>query len=389
MKAVCWNGVMDIQVKEVPEPQLVNPRDAIIRVTSTAICGSDVHLYDGFIPTMKRGDILGHEFMGEVASVGSEVQNLKPGDRVVVPFPIACGHCFFCERELWALCDNSNPNASMAEALYGHAPAGIYGYSHLLGGYAGGQAEYVRVPFADVGPLKINNGLRDEQVLFLTDVFPTGYMAAENGNIQEGDTVAIWGCGPVGQFAIQSAWMFHAARVIAIDRVPERLQMAQEQGHAEVLSYEDCDVVEALKQMTGGRGPDVCIDAVGMEAHKPGLEGLYDKAKQTVRMETDRPHALREAIQACRKGGTVSLAGVYGGFLDTVPFGAAFNKGLTLKMGQTHVHRYLQHLFKKIEHGEIDPSFVVTHILPLEEAPYAYDIFKNKKDGCIKVVLKP
>lgn len=390
MKAVCWNGITNVDVEEVPEPELINPRDAIIRVTSTAICGSDLHLYDGYVPTMKKGDILGHEFMGEVVEVGHQVENLAPGDRVVVPFPIACGHCFFCERGLWSLCDNSNPNASLAEAMYGHSPAGIYGYSHLMGGYAGGQAEYVRVPFADVGPLKIENGFLDEQVLFLTDIFPTGYMAAEQANIQPGDTVAVWGCGPVGQFVIQSAWMFNPARVIAIDRFPERLEMAQTYGRAEVINYEGgVDVVETLKQMTGGMGPDVCIDAVGMEAHKLGIEGVYDFAKQTVRIESDRPYVLRECIQACRKGGTVSLAGVYGGFIDTVPMGAAFNKGLTLKMGQAHVHRYLKPLFEKIESGQIDPSFVVTHVLPLEEAPTAYEMFKKKLDGCVKVVLKP
>lgn len=389
MKAVCWNGINEVGVEEVPEPKLLNPRDAIVKVTATAICGSDLHLYDGYIPTMKKGDILGHEFMGEVVEVGGQVKNLAKGDRVVVPFPIACGNCFFCQHDLWALCDNSNPNASLAETMYGHSPAGIYGYSHLLGGYAGGQAEYVRVPFADVGPFKIENGFRDEQVLFLTDIFPTGYMSAENGNIQPGDTVAVWGCGPVGQFAIQCAWMFNPARVIAIDRYPERLKMAEEYGRAEIINYEGVDVVETLKQMTGGMGPDVCIEAVGMEAHKLGIEGIYDSAKQKVRIETDRPYALREAIQACRKGGTISLAGVYGGFVDTIPLGAAFNKGLTFKMGQTHVHRYLRPLFEKIESGAVDPSFVVTHIFPLEEAPYAYEIFKHKQDGCIKVVLKP
>ncbi len=390
MKAVCWNGIVNVGVEDVPEPQLLNPRDAIIRVTSTAICGSDLHLYNGYVPTMKKGDILGHEFMGEVVEVGSQVPNLVPGDRVVVPFPIACGSCFFCERGLWSLCDNSNPNASLAEGMYGHSPAGIFGYSHLMGGYAGGQAEYVRVPFADVGPLKIENGFRDEQVLFLTDIFPTGYMAAEQANIQPGDTVAVWGCGPVGQFVIQSAWTFNPARVIAIDRFPERLEMAQSYGRAEVINYDGgVDVVETLKQMTGGMGPDVCIDAVGMEAHKAGLEGVYDFAKQTVKIETDRPYVLRECIQACRKGGTISLAGVYGGFIDTIPMGAAFNKGLTFKMGQVHVHRYLKPLFEKIENDEIDPSFVITHVLPLEEAPAAYEIFKKKLDGCIKVVLKP
>jgi threonine dehydrogenase-like Zn-dependent dehydrogenase len=389
MKAVCWNGVTDVRVEDVPDPKLLNPRDAIIRVTSTAICGSDLHLYDGYIPTMQKGDILGHEFMGEVVEVANEVKNLAVGDRVVVPFPIACGQCFFCRQGLWALCDNSNPNASLAEAMYGHSPSGIFGYSHLMGGYAGGQAEYVRVPFADVGPFKIEDGFSDEQVLFLTDVFPTGYMAAENGNIKPGDTVAVWGCGPVGQMIIQSAWTFNPARIIAIDRYPERLEMAEKYGRAEVFNYEGVDVVETLKQMTGGMGPDVCIDAVGMEAHKQGLEGAYDLAKQAVRIETDRPYVLREAIQACRKGGTISLAGVYGGVIDSVPMGAAFNKGLTFKMGQTHVHRYLKPLFDLIASGKIDPSFIVTHVYPLDKAPEAYETFKHKRDGCVKVVMKP
>ena len=389
MKAVCWNGITDVGVETVPDPKLINPRDAIVQVTSTAICGSDLHLYDGYVPSMKKGDILGHEFMGEVVELGNGVKNLNVGDRVVVPFPISCGNCYFCQNEMWALCDNSNPNARLAEAVYGHAPGGIFGYSHLLGGYAGGQAEYVRVPFADVGPFKIENGFRDEQVLFLTDILPTGYMAAENGDIQPGDTVAVWGCGPVGQLAIQSAWTFNPARVIAIDRYPERLEMAEKYGRAEVINYDGVDVVEVLKQMTGGMGPDVCIDAVGMEAHKHGLEGIYDRAKQAARIETGRPYVIREAIQACRKGGTVSLAGVYGGFLDTIPMGAAFNKGLTFKMGQTHVHRYLKMLFAMIESGKIDPSFIVTHVFPLDEAPDAYEIFKHKVDGCVKVVMKP
>jgi threonine dehydrogenase-like Zn-dependent dehydrogenase len=389
MKAVCWKGIQNVQVEEVPDPEILNPNDAIIRVTSTAICGSDLHLYNGYIPAMLPGDILGHEFMGEVVQVGSDVNNLKPDDRVVVPFPIACGSCYFCQHEMWSLCDNSNPNASQAEALYGFSPAGIYGYSHLLGGYAGGQAEFVRVPFADVGPLKVNGNLTDEQVLFLTDAFPTGYMAAENGNIQPGDTVAVWGCGAIGLFTIKSAYMLGAERVIAIDHIPERLRLAREFGNAEILNFEDLDVVEALKELTGGRGPDVCIDAVGLEAHGTGLEGFYDRSKQRVRLQTGRPQVLRECIQACRKGGHVSLAGVYGGFLDKIPMGAAFNKGLTLKMGQTHVHKYMRPLLEKIENGEIDPSFIVSHTMSLEDASYAYDIFMNKNDECVKVVLKP
>jgi threonine dehydrogenase-like Zn-dependent dehydrogenase len=389
MKAVCWHGANDVRVDNVPDPKILNPRDAIIKITSSAICGSDLHLYDGYIPTMKSGDILGHEFMGEVVEVGSGVNNLKIGDRVVVPFTISCGSCFFCKRDLWSLCDNSNPNAWMAEKFYGHSPSGLFGYSHLMGGYAGGQAEYARVPFADVGPLKIPDGLSDEQVLFLTDIFPTGYMAAENCNIQPGDTVAVWGCGPVGQFAIASAYMLGAERVIAIDRFPERLQMAKERGKAEVINYEEVDAGEALKEMTGGRGPDACIDAVGMEAHGTDAIALYDKIKQAVRLETDRPFVLRQAIVACRKGGHVSIPGVYGGFVDKMPMGAVVNKALTLKSGQTHVHKYLRPLLQRIQNGEIDPTFVITHRLKLEEAPHGYEIFKKKEDNCIKVVLKP
>lgn len=389
MKAVCWHGANDVRVDTVPDPKILNPRDAIIKITSTAICGSDLHLYNGFIPTMESGDILGHEFMGEVVELGSAVKNVQIGDRVVVPFTISCGNCFFCQRDLWSLCDNSNPNGWIAEKMYGHSPAGLFGYTHMLGGYAGGQAEYARVPFADVGLFKIPDGLSDDQVLFLTDIFPTGYMAAENCNIQPGDTVAVWGCGPVGQFAIKSAYMLGAERVIAIDRIPERLQMAKDQCKAEVLNYEELDVGEALKEMTGGRGPDSCIDAVGMEAHGTDAMAFYDKAKQAVRLETDRPTALRQVLVACRKGGHVSLAGVYGGFLDKVPMGAAFNKGLTLKMGQTHVHRYLRPLLEHVQNGDIDPSFVITHKMSLEDAPTGYEIFKHKKDNCIKVVLKP
>jgi threonine dehydrogenase-like Zn-dependent dehydrogenase len=376
-------------VDQVPDPKVLNPRDAVIRVTTTAICGSDLHLYDGFIPTMQSGDILGHEFMGEVVDLGPGVKNLKQGDRVVVPFPIACGHCFFCEKSLTSLCDNSNPNAQMAEKLYGYSPAGLFGYSHLMGGYAGGQAEYVRVPFADVGPIKVPDGLSDEQVLFLSDIFPTGYMAAENCNIQPGDVVCVFGCGPVGQFAIQSAYLLGAERVIAVDRVPERLRMAQEKSKAETLNIDEVNVLEALSEMTGGRGPDACIDAVGLEAHSATLGGTYDKVKAALYLATDRPNALRLAIQTCRKGGTVSIPGVYGGLLDKIPFGAAFSKGLTFKMGQTHVHRYLRPLLERIQRGQIDPSFVITHRLSLDQAPQAYRTFRDKKDGCIKVVLEP
>jgi threonine dehydrogenase-like Zn-dependent dehydrogenase len=389
MKALCWYGTNDVRISRVPDPRILNPRDAIIKVTLTAICGSDLHLLDGFIPTLKRGDILGHEFMGEVVAVGSEITTLKIGDRVVVPFTIACGRCFFCERELWSACDNSNPNAWMLDEAYGYAGSGLFGYSHMMGGYAGGQAEYVRVPFADVGPMKVPDGLSDEQVLFLSDIFPTGYMAAENCSITPGDTVAVWGCGPVGQFAIRAAWMLGAGRVIAIDRVPERLMMAADKGKAEVIDLSVLDVFETLNDATGGRGPDACIDAVGMEAHGSTADDWYDRVKTATFMATDRASALRQAIHACRKGGTVSVPGVYGGFIDKVPLGAAFGKGLTLKMGQTHVHRYLRVLLDRIVRGEIDPAFVITHRMPLEEAATAYRTFRDKEDGCIKVVLKP
>jgi len=389
MRAVCWYGKGDVRVETVPEPRIRNPRDAIIQITLTAICGSDLHLYDGCIPTMHKGDILGHEFMGEVVEVGNAVTNLRPGDRVVVPFTIACGRCFFCQQSLWSLCDNSNPNAWMAEKLYGYSPSALFGYSHMLGGYAGGQAQYVRVPFADVGPIKIPESVRNEQVLFLSDIFPTGYQAAENCHIQPGDVIAVWGCGPVGQFAVASALMLGAERVIAIDRVPERLHLASTQERVTTLNYQEVNISEALRELTGGRGPDACIDAVGMEAHGTSLDALYDRAKTAIYLATDRSHALRQAIQVCRKGGTVSIPGVYGGLLDKVPLGAAFAKGLTLKMGQTHVHTYLPTLLKHIEQGDIDPSFVITHRLGLEDAPYGYELFKHKKDACIKIVLQP
>jgi threonine dehydrogenase-like Zn-dependent dehydrogenase len=390
MKAVCWMGKTNVQVEEVPDPKILNARDAIVRITSTAICGSDLHLYNGFVPSMKKGDVLGHEFMGEVVETGRGVQNLKVGDRVVVPFPIACGNCFACEAGHYSLCENSNPNAWMAEQLWGHAPAGIFGYSHLLGGFAGGQAEYARVPFADVGPLKIEDGLPDEQVLLLSDILPTGYMGAEMCEIQPGEVIAVWGAGPVGQFAIASAYLLGAERVIAIDRFPYRLEMAAQQAGAETINYEQVDsVVEVLKELTGGRGPDKCIDAVGMEAHAPGLKFAYDRAKQAVRLETDRPIALREAIQACRNGGTVSVIGVYGGLLDKFPMGAVMNRSLTIKAGQCHVQRYMQPLLERIQHGELDPSFVITHRLRLEDAPRGYEMFVHKQDNCEKVVLKP
>jgi len=389
MKALCWYGKYDVRVQDVPEPQILNPRDAIIKITSTAICGSDLHLYDGYIPTMEKGDILGHEFMGEVVDVGGAVTNLTIGDRVVVPFTIACGRCFFCQKGLWSSCDNSNPNASVAETMYGFSGSGLFGYSHMMGGYAGGQAEYVRVPFADVGPIKIPEGLPDEKVLFLSDIFPTGYMAAENCNIQRGDTVAVWGCGPVGQFAIKSAFLLGAERVIAIDDDPDRLLMAASEGKAETLNFSDEDIFDKLKAMTGGLGPDACIDAVGLEAHDTSIDAIYDRAKAMMFMATDRLHALRQAINACRKGGTVSIPGVYGGLLDKFPFGAAFSKGLTFKMGQTHVHKYLKELLELVELDQIDPSFVITHRMTLDEAPEAYATFKEHNDGCIKVVLKP
>jgi threonine dehydrogenase-like Zn-dependent dehydrogenase len=389
MKAICWYDTHTVRVERVPDPTILNPHDAIVKITATAICGSDLHLYNGYIPTMQKGDILGHEFMGEVVEVGSMVKNLRVGDRVVVPFPISCGHCFSCQRGLFSLCENSNPNAWMAEKLWRHSPAGIFGYSHMLGGYAGGQAEYARVPFADVGPLKIPDGLPDEKVLFLSDIFPTGYMAAENCQIQPGDIIAVWGCGPVGQFAIKSAYLLGAERVIAIDRFPERLRMAREQGGAETIHYEEADIYDALKEMTGGRGPDACIDAVGMEAHTPGLVGTYDRVKQAMMLETDRPHALRQAIMACRNGGTVSVIGVYGGFIDKFPFGSVMNRSLTIKTGQAHVQRYMRPLLERIQKGEIDPSFVITHRMRLEDAPHGYDIFMHKQDDCIKVVLKP
>ncbi|MET9070430.1 zinc-dependent alcohol dehydrogenase [Streptosporangium sandarakinum] len=387
MKATCWMGRNTVEVRNVPDPGIVNARDAVVRVTSTAICGSDLHLYDGYVPTMKKGDILGHEFMGEVVEVGPQVRNLRVGDRVVVPFPIACGNCLSCQNGMYSVCENSNPNAGVAEKLMGHSPAGIFGYSHMLGGYAGGQAEYARVPFADVGPIKVEDGLPDEKVLFLSDILPTGWMGAEMCEIKPGDVVAIWGAGPVGQFAAVSARLMGAERVICIDRLPYRLHHAERAG-AETLNYEEVDVLEALRDMTAGRGPDACIDAVGMEAHhaNPAMYA-YDRTKQATRLETDRPYALRQAILACRNGGTVSVIGVYGGFVDKFPMGAIMNRSLTLRAGQCHVQRYMRPLMDRIRHGDIDPSFVISHRMRLEDAPQAYEMFKNKENECNKVVL--
>ncbi len=390
MQALCWHGKGDVRIDTVPDPKIQDARDIVVRVTSTAICGSDLHLLDGYMPTMESGDILGHEFMGEVVEVGPAISNLKKGDRVLVPFNMACGSCFFCQKQYYSCCDNSNPNAKLAAEMMGHAPAGLFGYSHLTGGFSGGQAEYVRVPFADVGGFKVPDELTDEQVLFLTDIFPTGYMAAENCGIEPGDTVAIWGCGPVAQFAIRSAWMLGAGRVIAIDCVPERLAMARDKGKAETIDFSKQGVYETLQEMTKGRGPDRCIDAVGAEAHGgDSVMAVLDKAKAAIGLATDRPTALRQAIIACRKAGTVSIPGVYIGLLDKVPMGAAMNKGLTLKMGQTHVHKYVKPLMAKIAAGEIDPTFVITHRAKLTDAPELYKTFRDKKDGCVKVVLTP
>lgn len=392
MRATCWMGRNSVEVVEVPDPRILSARDAIVKITSTAICGSDLHLYDGYVPEMKRGDVVGHEFMGEVVELGKGVGNLRVGDRVVVPFPIACGACFQCQRDMYSLCENSNPNAGMAEKLWGHAPAGIFGYSHLTGGYAGGQAEYARVPFADVGPLKIeNDDLTDEQLLFLTDVFPTGYMGADLCDIEPGDVVAVWGAGPVGQLAAASARLLGAERVVVVDRFDYRLQTALDgAGADDVLDYEQVDVRSELLEMTGGRGPDRCIDAVGLEAHHgTGPIHAYDRTKQAVRAVTDRGFALRQAITCCRSGGTVSVMGVYGGFMDKFPVGSWMNRSITLKSGQAHVHRYLRPLYDLIEQGRIDPSFILTHTLPLDEAPRGYEMFKNKDDECLKVVLKP
>ncbi len=389
MKAVVYHGKYDVRVDDVPDPVIEHPRDAIVKVTSTAICGSDLHLYDGYIPEMHKGDILGHEFMGEVVEVGSENRKLKVGDRIVVPFTICCGECFFCLNGQWSCCERTNRNADKAAAMFGHAPAGLFGYSHLTGGYPGGQAQYVRVPYADVCPAKVPNGLSDERVLFLTDIFPTGWQGAEFANIRDGDTVAVWGCGPVGQFVIRSAQMQGAGHVVAIDRVPERLALAEAAG-AEIIDFSKEDVYDRLNRITRGRGPDSCIDAVGMEAHGGGSwDAVADRALALAGLGTDRIHALRDCLRNVRAGGTVSLSGVYGGFLNMVPLGAAFQKGVTIRMGQCNVSNYMEKLMRMVEEGRIDPSFVITHRCGLHDAPHMYDVFKKKQDGCIKVVMNP
>jgi threonine dehydrogenase-like Zn-dependent dehydrogenase len=389
MKALAWHGKADIRCEEVPDPKIEHPRDAIIKVTACAICGSDLHIYGGIIPQMKHGDILGHENMGEVVEVGSENKKLKVGDRVVVPFTISCGECFFCRNGFYSGCERTNPDHDKAAKLWGNSPAGLFGYSHLLGGYAGGQAEYLRVPYADVGPMKVPDSLTDEQVLFLSDIFPTGYMAADFCNLKGGETVAVWGCGPVGQFAIRSAFLLGAERVLAIDTVPERLALARE-GGAETIDFMKEDVYDRIMELTSGRGADACIDAVGTEAEpRASADSMIDRVKVATFMGTDRPHVLRQAIHCCRNFGTVSVVGVYGGFLDKIPMGSAINRGLTFRMAQTPVQHYLPGLLERIEKGEIDPSFVITHTAPLEKGPELYQTFRDKKDGCIKVVLKP
>jgi threonine dehydrogenase-like Zn-dependent dehydrogenase len=389
MKALCWHGKHDIRCDEVRDPSIEHPRDAIVRVTSCAICGSDLHLYDGFIPAMETGDIMGHEFMGEVVEVGSENKKLKVGDRVVVPFTIICGECEQCRRGFFSVCERTNRNKDAADKAFGHTTAGLFGYSHLTGGYPGGQAEYVRVPYADVAPVKVPDGLTDEQALFLGDIFPTGWQAVVQCEIQPTDNVAIWGCGPVGQFCIRSAILLGAEQVIAIDNVPERLRMA-ENGGAVTINFEKESVIERLNDLTRGKGPEKCIDAVGMEAHATAsLDSIYDRIKQAVMLESDRPHVLREMMYVCRPAGTLSVPGVYGGLIDKIPFGAVMNKGLTLRTGQTHVNRWTEDLLHRIEEGEIDPSFVITHQCNLEDGPAMYKTFRDKQDGCIKVVLHP
>lgn len=391
MRALCWHGKEDVSVDTIDDPTIEDPRDAIVRVTATAICGSDLHIYGGMVPTMENGDVLGHEFMGEVVAVGNAVKGLAIGDRVVVPFTISCGSCFFCQRQEYSLCDTTNPGKEKAIAMMGHATSGMFGYSHMTGGFKGGQAEYVRVPHADIGPIKIPAGLPDDKVLLLSDIFPTGYMAAENADIEPGDTVAVWGCGPVGQFCIQSAWMLGAGRVIAIDNVGERLGLAGSWGKAETIaSFDPDEIYERLMEMTNGRGPDSCIDAVGAEAHGHGVgDAIADKAKSLTRLPLPHPHVLQQIARCCRKGGTLSVPGVYLGYANMFPIGGIMNKALTLKTGQTHMQRYLAPLLDRVLAGEIDLSRVITHRLPLSEAPRAYRMFQEKKDGCIKVVMTP
>jgi threonine dehydrogenase-like Zn-dependent dehydrogenase len=389
MRALTWHGKHDVRMETVPDPQIVNPRDAIIKITSTAICGSDLHLYDSYIPTMHKGDVLGHEFMGEVVEVGAG-STLQKGQRVVVPFTISCGQCFHCGKQQYSACDNSNPaeKADMSEVMYGYPMSGLFGYSHLTGGYAGGQAEYVRVPYSDVGPIVIPDGLEDDKVLFLSDILPTGWMAAENCDIEPGDTVAVWGCGPVGLFAIQSAFVMGAHRVIAIDHYPHRLELAKSMG-AEIINYHDVKVREALMEMTGGIGPDACIDAVGLESHGFAIDNIIDAIKTTTRIGTDRAHVLREVLMACRKGGRVSIPGVYGGMGDKIPIGALMQKGLQIKTGQTHVQKYLKDLLEMIGEGKLDTTFLISHRMALEDAPHGYKIFKEEQNETTKVVLKP
>ena len=390
MKALCWEGKMDVRCETVPDPRIEHERDAIVKVTSCAICGSDLHLYNGFVPGMKSGDVLGHEFMGEVVEVGRGNRRLKIGDRVVVPFTICCGECDQCRRNNFAACETTNRNKELADKAFGHSAAGLFGYTHLTGGYAGGQAEYVRVPYADVAPVKIPDGLTDEQVLFLGDIFPTGWQAVVQCDIQPTDTVAIWGAGPVGQFCVRSAVLLGAQRVIVIDRIPERLTMALSGGADVAINFEDEKVLARLNDLTHGKGPDKCIDAVGLEAHALGsIDSVVDRAKQAVMLESDRPHVLREMFMACRPAGVVSVPGVYGGFSDKIPFGAVMNKGLTIRTGQTHVNRWTDDLLRRIEEGQIDPSFVITHTVALQDGPEMYRTFRDKEDGCIKVVLKP
>ena len=389
MKALCWNGINKLNVERVPDPAILNPGDAIVRVTMSSVCGSDLHLLDGYVPTMREGDIIGHEFMGEVVETGAEVKKLKKGDRVVVGSVLGCGHCEFCQTDQWSLCDNSNTNPEILEKAYGYAGAGIFGYSHAFGGYAGSHAEYIRVPYADIGSFKVPEGVSDEAAVFTSDAFPTGFMAADMCGIEQGDTVVVWGAGGVGQMAMQSAYLLGAERVIAIDRVADRLEKARTYAQAEVLNYEEVDVLEALREMTGGRGPDRCIDAVGMEAHTTGLEQYYDKVKQTLRLQTGRPAVLRQAIMACRKGGTVSIVGVYGGLIDKFPMGAAMNKALTLRMGQMFAQKYIPQLLETVASGKVDPAYMLTHKYALDQGPEGYQMFKHKTDSCMRVVFTP